>query len=305
MNKRAFRILWILVGVIAVAAIAVSAWFVRVNETNGEIASSGETRRYLLHVPDSYDPAKPAPLVISLHAYALTPALQMRISRWNALADELGFIVVYPAGTRFPKLWRAKKDDGSRDDVDLDVAFISDLIDELQRKYNIDAARIYANGFSNGGGMSHALYCRLGNRIAAIGMVSSAILMSWDLCNATRPMPLIMFHGTKDPITFYSGGHSGLFNVDFPSVPDWIREFARRDACAETPRESVVSAEVMRTEYSGCAGNAEVLLYSVEGGGHTWPGGRPVRFVGHTTDDIDATEAMWDFFRAHPLPRDP
>ena len=90
----------------------------------------------MLYVPKSYNPAAPTPLVISLHAFGLTPVWQKQISHWNELADESGFIVVYPAGTGVPKLWRAKLDDGGK--YNIDVAFISDLIDELQRKYRID-----------------------------------------------------------------------------------------------------------------------------------------------------------------------
>ena len=302
MAKRAIRILLGVVGVIVTVALVLSWWFWSLSRTNGEIISSGEARQYLLHVPASYDPARPAPLVISLHAYGLTPVFQMQISHWNDLADEFGFIVVYPAGTRFPRLWRAKRDDGSNDDIDIDVAFISDLIDKLEREYRIDPERIYANGMSNGGGMSYVLYCRLANRIAAIGMVASAILLPWDACNADRPMPAIVFHGSEDPIAFYRGGYSRLFNVNFPSIPDWTHELARRNVCTGTPVASVVSPEVSRLEYASCADDANVVLYTIEGGGHTWPGGEPLRFVGRTTDDIDATRAMWDFFLAHPLP---
>src|SRR5690242_1990506 len=75
------------------------------NVTNGKITSSGQERTYLIHVPPNYDAAKPAPLVISLHGAAGWPAQQMNVSHWNQLADENGFIVVYPSGTDFPRIW--------------------------------------------------------------------------------------------------------------------------------------------------------------------------------------------------------
>lgn len=96
------RVGLILLGLIALLAIAIAVVFTVVNKTNGEIVSSGERRRYLLYVPDSYDPATPTPLVLTFHGFAEWPAHQMETGHWNDLADEDGFIVVYPEGTGFP-----------------------------------------------------------------------------------------------------------------------------------------------------------------------------------------------------------
>ena len=98
------------------------------NRTNGAIVSSGQKREYLLYVPKSYDRTKPTPLVISLHAAAAWPAQQMNLSHWNRLADEHGFIVVYPSGTGVgPKIWHVNRGAG----LMKDVRFISELIDTL------------------------------------------------------------------------------------------------------------------------------------------------------------------------------
>src|SRR5215472_12812324 len=120
--------------------------------TTGTIISSGQKREYLLYVPKSYDRTKPTPLVISLHGAMTWPSSLMAVSQWNLVADENGFIVVYPAGTGFgPKYWdMTGSDTPSRMP---DVIFISELIDKLEASYNIDRARIYANGLSKGGGM--------------------------------------------------------------------------------------------------------------------------------------------------------
>ncbi len=107
-SKRKKIIVGILVVVIGfpVAFIAVAvAWLRMEGEINGTIATSGETRQYLLYVPKTYDRSKPTPLVISLHGGALWPAAQMEISRWNELADEHGFLVVYPSGSDVPRVW--------------------------------------------------------------------------------------------------------------------------------------------------------------------------------------------------------
>jgi len=248
--------------------------------------------------------------VISIHAAALWGAAQRDISRWNELADRKGFIVVYPSGVggNGLRIWRVQPGDG----LTKDVRFISDLIDTLSAAYNIDSTRIYANGLSNGGGMSFALSCTLANRIAAVGMVGAAQTLPWEWCGgreavgggrwAGRPVPVISFHGTADPVVPYNGGSSRISSRPFPNVPNWSANWARRNRCRSTPLESKVSSDVTRREYTACADNATVVLYTIHGGGHTWPGGLqlPEWFVGRTTRSIDATSLMWAFFLEHP-----
>ncbi|MCX6036717.1 MAG: alpha/beta hydrolase-fold protein [Chloroflexi bacterium] len=172
--KWVIRIPLVLLGLMASLALIAAVAYLLSNRTNGSIISSGEKRSYLLFVPKTYDPATPTPLVISIHGYAEWPAHQMQISHWNDLAKQYGFIVVYPSGTQFPLRWRTRGEPGSDTDPMLDVTFISDLIDQLESEYNLDPARIYINGLSNGGGMSFVLSCKLSERIAAIGTVSGA-----------------------------------------------------------------------------------------------------------------------------------
>jgi polyhydroxybutyrate depolymerase len=265
------------------------------------MVSSGQKREYLLHVPSSYDRSKPTPLVISMHGAAGWPAHQMDTSRWNRLADEHGFIVVYPAGSGAPRIWNVTRGAG----LMRDVRFISGLIDTLEAAYNIDPTRIYANGLSNGGGMAFVLSCALSNRIAAVGMVAAAQTLPWSWCTDHRPVPMIAFHGTADLMTPYHGGRSPAAPDPFPSIPTWTANGARRNQCGTNPVESVVAADVTRLEYTNCADDAAVVLYTVQGGGHTWPGGKPMPewLAGVTSNGVDATSQMWAFFREHPLPR--
>jgi polyhydroxybutyrate depolymerase len=280
------------------------AAFRLVNRTNGTLVSSGKKRAYLLYVPQKYDPSIPTPLVISLHGYAEWPAHQMQISRWNDLADQYGFIVVYPSGTHFPLRWRTRRTTASDSDPMLDVKFISDLIDQLERTYRIDPARIYANGLSNGGGMAFVLSATLSERIAAVGLVSGAYLYPWEACSPSRRVPAVVFHGTSDRIVPFRGGPSRAFALPFPPIPEWIDTLACRNGCDETPLKLPSQGEASGVRFMN--GMAEVLFYTITGGGHAWPGGKPMpRFiVGHTTQDIDATQVMWDFFQQHPLPRE-
>jgi polyhydroxybutyrate depolymerase len=279
------------------------------NRTNGAIVSSGEKREYLLYVPRSYDPTKPTPLVISMHAAMNWPAYQMKITQWNKAADGSDFIVVYPAGSDplhlGPKAWFMG---GSRSPSTMpDVRFISELIDTLEAHYNIDSTRIYANGMSNGGGMAFALSCTLSHRIAAIGAVSAAQSLSWSWCSDSTPIPMIAFHGTADPFVPYNGAPTGWLNPNapFPNITTWVASWARRNHCASNPIDSIVAVDVTRREYTDCARNASVVLYTIKGGGHQWPGGKPIPewIVGRLSNNVDATSLMWAFFREHPLVR--
>jgi len=272
------------------------------NRANGSIVSSGEKRKYEIYVPSSYDPAKPAPLVISMHGAGGWPVQQMNMTGWNRLAERERFIVVYPSGADGPgpRIWHVGREPG----LMKDVRFIADLIDKVKASYNIDAARIYANGFSNGGGMAFVLSCTLSDRIAAIGMVGAAQTLPWSWCTDRRPLPMIWFHGTADPYAPYNGGPSPIAPdiVRFANVPQWTAKWALRNRCASAPTESAFAPGVTRREYSGCADDATVMLYSVNAG-HQWFGGKPFPawFVGPYSDRVDATAEMWRFFRAHPL----
>jgi len=292
----------VLISLPVVLALVEAVSFYSTNRSNGTIVSSGVDREYLLHVPANYDRSKPTPLVITLHGASLWPAAQKQIDRWDRVADEHGFLVVYPSGLtgNGPRAWRAGREPG----LTLDVQFIADLIDTLRASYNIDPARVYANGLSNGGGMAFALACKLSNRIAAIGVVSTAIFLPWNRCTDQRAVPMIAFQGTADGAIPYLGGTSWVAPDVFPSIPGWTARCTQRNGLAASPVESTIGADVTRIEYPNCATHSAVVLYRVEGGGHTWPGGArmPEWFAGTTTNSVSASGAMWEFFREHPLP---
>src|SRR5256886_8688374 len=212
------------------------------NRPNGSFMSSGRKREYVLYVPRSYDRAKPTPLVISLHGAGLWGAAQRETSQWDRVADEYAFIVVYPSGEGGggPRVWH----EGSGAEPSRDVRFISELIDTVEVRYNIDPRMIYANGLSNGGGMSFALSCTLSDRIAAVGMVGAALLLPFSWCTDQRPMPLIAFHGTADAAAPYQGGFSGVAPQRFQGVRAFTASWARRNRCGTNPIDSVVATGV-------------------------------------------------------------
>jgi polyhydroxybutyrate depolymerase len=302
LNFIAKLILLILV-VLVLFAIIITCTYLLINRTNGQIESSGVLRKYLLYVPESYNPGTPTPLVISMHGFIEWPAHLMRVSHWNDVADEYGFIVVYPSGTGFPLRWNAHNRPNVSVTASAEVQFISDMIEHLGDDYNIDPTRIYANGLSNGGGMSFLLACRLSESIAAIGGVAGAYLLPWDECQPSRPVPVIVFHGTADPIVPYDGDGSTRDGSSFPHQPTWALEWAQRNGCDPSPVDLPTNGEVSGVQYIQCKENADVVFYTIDGGGHTWPGGEPIlEFIsGHTTQDIDATRVMWEFFMKNSI----
>ncbi len=273
------------------------------NRTNGSVFSDGEERAFLLHVPNRYDGTRPVPLLISMHGGGAWPALQMDLSGWNRVADEYGFLVVYPAGRGKPRRWETFEPGAA---LERDVRYIAALIDSLRAAFAIDSTRIYADGLSNGGGMAFVLSCTLADRIAAIGMVAPAQTLSPVWCPDRRPMPMIAFHGDADPILPYHGGPMGgpgPVRPVFRPVRAFVAWWAERNRCAATPVDTAMAADVVRLRYTECAEGAPVVFHTLLGGGHTWPGGSglPEWFTGPTVRSIDATNEMWEFFRRHRL----
>ena len=299
-NTKNKRVLLIILVLLIISIIALSTQF----GTNGRIKSSGQTRKFLVYIPDSYDPEQPTPLVISIHGFVQWPAHQQSMTGWNKLADENGFIVVYPKGTGFPLRWNTRPSEEDPGAIEEELRFFADLIDHLGSTYNIDPSRVYVNGMSNGGGMSDILACEFSDRIAAIGGVAGAYIYPRGDCHPARPMPVIAFHGGDDRVVPYQGGASSRDeNFVFPSVEDWAAGWVEINSCGTLPEISVITNEITRTYFTGCKSNAEVILYSVAGAGHTWPGGEklPVWIAGYTNQDINASALMWEFFRGYSL----
>jgi polyhydroxybutyrate depolymerase len=156
-------------------------------------------------------------------------------------------------------------------------------------------------------GMAFVLSCTLAERIAAIAVVAQAQTLPSNWCTPDRPVPLIAFHGDADPIVPYEGGPLGdPFNPVkpvFAAIREFVSAAAERNHCAKNCVRSAVAIDVTRLAFTDCTGDAAVVFYTVLGGGHTWPGGKPMPEwrVGRTSGGIAATSAMWAFYLGHPL----
>jgi len=271
-----------------------------ITRSNGKMRINGQTRRYVLYKPDSYDANQPTALVMSLHGFADWPMHHMRVTGWNRIADQEGFIVVYPMGTGFPLRWNAHSEIEEDGSPNKDIIFLQALIAEMQDSYNIDPHRVFVNGLSNGAGMSNLLACSLGSQIGAVGGVAGAYLLPWEACATDDPIPVMLFHGSEDPIVPYEGGTSSRTGMAFPFIPEHAAQWASHNGCDENATEAGVSAHVSRISYTNCEENAEVVMYTVENGGHSWPGGccLPKWIVSNTTDEINASREIWEFYQS-------
>jgi len=270
------------------------------------LIDEGVPRDYWVHVPPSYNPSKPTPVVLLLHSAMTNGPMMERFCGMSEKADEAGFIAVYPNGTGttpFIKLWNAG---GVRGRATDDVAFLSRVLDDLETVIHVDPKRVYAAGMSLGGMMCYRLAAELSDRIAAIAAVAGT--MAIEEAHPKRPVPVLHIHGTKDGLVHYNGpGEDTPANIKFASVDQTIQTWTRINGCLGPPVVDVLShraedLEVRRAAYGAGANGARVLLYTIEGGGHTWPG-RPARafFLGESAKNLSANDVIWEFFEKHPM----
>ncbi len=264
------------------------------NDRTWSIQHGGIQREFIVHMPQGYDPGVAYPVVVNFHGRALNAQNQDMLSSMGALADEKGFIAVHPEGTGFLKTWNAELCCGEAADNNIDdVGFVDAMLDRLEAELCVDRQRIYAAGISNGGYMSYRLACELSGRVAAIAPVAGVNLTL--ACEPSRAVPVFHFHGLADTVVPFDG-RLGV------SVDDSIQGWLQRNACDATPTVFFEQDDVRCEEWSGCTDSASVRLCVVDGGGHTWPGGMPIPFLGETTQTISASRMMWDFFVEHPMP---
>ena len=252
-----------------------------VGSTTHAMGFGGLDRSYRIYVPEGAQ--TPAPLVVMLHGGFGSAQQAERAYGWDQLADNAKFVVAYPDGEG-----RAWNTNGGccgrpgREGVD-DVGFINAVVSDVSANVGIDANRVYATGISNGGMMSYALACNTGT-FAAIGPDSATQL---DGCAAPHPTSVMHIHGTADRLIRYDGGPGvGVARIDGPPVPDVNAFWRGVDQCG--PPVTTTDGPVT-TSTAGCPENRSVVLKTVGGGGHEWP---PF-----------ATDALWQFFVAHPAPR--
>jgi polyhydroxybutyrate depolymerase len=277
-------------------------------------------RSYHIYIPSSFNNTVKSPLVIALHGRGGEGESMILLTRggFNKLADEEGFIVAYPDG--IDRGWndgRMESEDPDRphrENID-DVGFISALIDTITGEYNLDTKRVYVTGVSNGAILSYRLACELSQKITAIAPVDGSIPKRYvSECSPAIPVSVLAINNINDPLVPFEGGEIiarlprerlGMVLSVEQSIAFWVKN----NNCPPNPvvteepdRDPADGTRVLRKQYVNPDTGIEVILYAIDGGGHTWPGGvqyLPVWIIGKTSKDIDANEVIWAFFKRH------
>jgi polyhydroxybutyrate depolymerase len=273
------------------------------------LTHDGARRVYLAHVPA--ETRGPVPLVLMLHGGGGDAWSVMRQTRWDRLAEREGFVVAFgqalPVNPRArpnlminPNVW----DDGSlrgsrrRGPVD-DIGYVAAVIDDLSRRTAIDPRRVYLTGHSNGAAMTFHAGAALASRLAAVAPVQGNWFSPRE--RIAPPLPLLLIAGERDPLTPLAGGPTRMpwgTSIDKPPVIQSAREWANAIGCrgeALSTRDQPPSL----IRWPQCPAGAEVVMRTIRGHGHEWPGGNsrlPERIMGPRVTGIDATALIWEFF---------
>lgn len=281
---------------------------------------AGKSYDVLVNVPDA-PKRRELPLVVDLHGSNSNGGAQAGISALADLGATKGFIVVNPTGdiaftSTIPGgnwAWNVPGvplTSGTYPPADArnDVAFLRAVVDQVDAAGCVDERRVYATGFSGGGRMASALACEASDVFAAIAPVAGLRAGRPDPdkltvpeagnCTPKNPVAVVTFHGTADFVNPYLGNTDPRWGY---TVRTGATAWAALNSCRVGPKSVQISDEVTRLTWSKCAQHADVVLYEVTGGGHTWPGTSvDLSALGYTTQDISASTLMWQFFAAHP-----
>jgi polyhydroxybutyrate depolymerase len=263
-----------------------SALTVGDDETRG-ITVEGQERSYILYVPSGLDADQPAPLVLNHHGAPNTARSQVKTSGFDQTAQQEGIVVAYPdAGDG---VWNLGDDS--------DVTFIDALIDDIAATVCIDLARVYAVGYSHGGGFSRLVACLLPDRVAAVGSIAAWGHQDAPPCPTPAPTPMLFMAGAADT-TFYSIEEGYIFNppdIDFDPAGPLAEEtsaWAATNGCDPEPTETMPTEEVVRQDYT-CPDDADLVVY-IHPGGHIWPTS--------VDTNVDTNTVLWEFLSDHSTP---
>ena len=249
---------------------------VSLGTNNVAVETAGARRAALIYVPHTYNPERPAPVLLSFHRAGSTATSHRAYANFIPQSEQAGFLLVLPYADINVGSWRTTV--GARADVE----FIEDLLAGMTEDLCVDSERIYAAGFSDGAVFAHLLACS-GTRLAGLAVVA---LQRTDPCPAARPLAAIGFHGTADSVEPYDAVH-----------PDeWAEGWAQTNGCDVVPIGIPGSAEVRTSLWTNCIEGAPVAFYTLDGGGHTWPGADSMDALGPTIGAVDASVEITRFF---------
>ncbi len=281
--------------------------------TSQSFLAGGESGSYLLHVPQGDAPTSPVPLLVDLHGYGQSAIRQAALSGWNTFSDSHHFIVVTPQVSSTPLQWSLVVGGA-------DVTFLKSLVQHVESTGCIDTTRVFFTGFSDGAVMTSVVACSLSTMVASVATISGMSLPA--NCRPTRPVPVIAFHGTADSYIPYAGGplpkaaaalpagNGSTLTVGeanptlmLPSLPLIASSWASRNGCSPKPRMVQMGMWLTLLKYQ-CPKAAQVELYRINGGAHSWPGYEfttaMTAYLGSSTP-VTVDDVIWQFLASHPL----
>jgi polyhydroxybutyrate depolymerase len=281
-------------------------------DINSSFTVDGVEREYILHLPKKYG-NETLPLVMVFHGGGGTAEQIKDHTKFNKLADKENFIVVYPNSV--DKNWNDGRIGDKLPMERDDVKFISMLIDTLTANYKVNSKRIFSTGISNGGFFSFYLALKLSNRILAIAPVTANLPENLkDTWKTDKPISVLLINGTKDPLVKFDGGPVGFKDDEsgrgISLSTSWtIKILTENNSCMPGTKIEVIEdkedddCKAEKETYYTCASGTKVILVTIKGGGHTWPGASqylPKIIVGNVCKDFNATEMIWEFFKSLP-----
>ncbi len=238
-------------------------------DTNRTVQVGDDTRSYVLHIPDTYTGLTPSPLIIDFHALGGSGQNERIVSPYPPVTDAEGVIAAFPTGASIPAFGTAWNIGPCCVDGVDDGAFAREMVRDIAAFACIDPSRIYAVGISMGGGMANYLACESADLFAAVAPSGFDLLEDTiDDCTPSRPITVVSFRGTADPLVPYGGGYSDLIlghPITFLGAVNTFDEWARINGCTGDPSDMGNGCQAFAT--AQCAGGVEVILCTDQGGG--------------------------------------
>ena len=271
----------------------------------GSVESGGRTRTYQVWVPKSVTRDEAVPLVIGFHGAGSVGSDFRAFAGLDAVSEPLEMIIVYPNSAASDWAEGCGCSNAEKQGID-DVQFVRDLVADLAADYTFDHDRIFLTGVSQGGIFAQHAACEAPDLVAGVAVVASSISRAVaQSCDLQQPMPVLLVHGTADPVIPYTGSTSGTRPVE--GVEQAVAFWLGVNGCAAEPTETttidpvVDETSTVRYRYTECAGDSEVVFFKVQGGGHTWPNAffsfSPS--FGPTSRDFQAAEDIGLFIDRH------
>ena len=276
----------------------------------------GSDRWYLVTIPATHEGTTPLPLVLDFHGLSEGAEVHTRTSGIGPYAEAHDFVAVLPNGTGSPVRWAIDPDRTAN----ADLVFVDQLLDHLEADLCIDTSRVYATGLSNGALLSSVIACTMADRFAAVAPVAG--IAAPEPCTPSRPVPVLAFHGTADPILLFNGGVGSRLSsvlaggsadevplpeadLDGAGYPASAAAWAERNGCGADHVDSERTPSMIERSWD-CPDDAVVLFDIMVGGGHSWPGSDFMnsigQIVGPTDMSVDGTDVIWRFFQRFALP---